>query len=647
VAFGGETLAYAELERRANRLANHLRRLGVRPEDRVGICLERSLELPVAMLAVLRAGAAYVPLDPGYPAERLALMLEDSGVRVVLAERALRDRLPAHAAAAVFVDAARERIAAESAEAPAVESDAEQLAYVIYTSGSTGTPKGVAVPHRALANHMGWMQRAFPLAADDRVLQKTPASFDASVWEFWAPLLAGGVLVEAPPGAHRDPAELARVVERERITVLQLVPSLLGAMLEAGGLERCTALRRLFCGGEALPAEQAARARALTGAEVVNLYGPTEACIDTTSHVFAGGEPGATVPIGRPVDNVSARVLDPRGGPVPTGVPGELHVGGAQLARGYLGRPELTAETFVPDALGDADETGARAYRTGDRVRRLADGTLEFLGRIDQQVKVRGFRIEPAEIEAALRAHPAVGDAVVVARADGTGGARLVAYHLPADGAERPGAAELRAWLRVGLPDPMVPGAFVALDAFPLTPGGKIDRRALPEPEAEAAAAAEHVPPSTPVEEILTGIWAELLHLARVGVHDDFFALGGHSLLGTQVISRVRDALGVELPLRALFEEPTIAGLAGRIASLPGGGAGVAPPIERAGREGRTALPASYAQQRLWVVDRLEPGSAAYNMPFALRLTGALDVEALERTLAEVVRRHETLRTRF
>ncbi|MET0395816.1 MAG: amino acid adenylation domain-containing protein, partial [Longimicrobiaceae bacterium] len=643
VAFCGETLTYAELERRANRLANRLRRLGVRAEDRVGICLERSVELPVAMLAVLRAGGAYVPLDPGYPAGRLAMMLEDSGVRVLLTERALEDRLPAHPAAVVLLDAARERIAEESTDLPPVASDGEQTAYVIYTSGSTGTPKGVAVPHRALANHMGWMQRAFPLAADDRVLQKTPTGFDASVWEFWAPLLAGGTLVMAPPGVHRDATELARVVERERITVLQVVPSLLGAMLEAGGLERCGTLRRLFCGGEALPAEAAARARALTGAEVVNLYGPTEVCIDAVSHVFTGGEGGVTVPIGRPVHNVSARVLDPRGAPVPVGVPGELYLGGAQLARGYLGRAELTAERFVPDVF--AGEPGARAYRTGDRVRWLADGTLEFLGRIDQQVKVRGFRIEPGEIEAVLRLHPVVVDAAVAARTDGVGGTRLVAYVLPAGGVARPEAAELRAWLRERLPDAMVPSAFVALDAFPLTPSGKLDRRALPEPEAVDAGAAEPVPPSTPVEEILAGIWAELLPVASVSVRDDFFALGGHSLLGTRVVSRVRDALGVELPLRALFEEPTIAGLAGHVETLLSDGAGAAPPIGRVSREG--ALPPSFAQQRLWLVDRLEPGSPAYNMPGALRLRGAVDVAALRAALGALARRHESLRTTF
>ena len=645
VAFGGETLTYAELERRANRLANHLRRLGVRAEDRVGICLERSLDLPVAMLAVLRAGAAYVPLDPGYPAARLALMLEDSGVRVLLTQPALQDRLPAHAAVSVLLDAARARIAEESAEAPAVESDGDRLAYVIYTSGSTGTPKGVAVPHRALANHMGWMQRAFPLAADDRVLQKTPAGFDASVWEFWAPLLAGATLVMAPPDAHRDPAELARVVERERITVLQVVPSLLGAMLEAGGLERCGTLRRLFCGGEALPVEMAARAAEATGAEVVNLYGPTEVCIDAIFHVFARGEAGATVPIGRPVDNASARVLDPRGAPVPVGVPGELYLGGAQLARGYLGKAGLTAGTFVPDAFADADEPGARAYRTGDRVRWRADGTLEFLGRVDEQVKVRGFRIEPGEVEAALRAYPGVGGAAVAGRPDGGGGTRLVAYYLPAEGVAPPSAAELRAWLRERLPESMVPGAFVALEALPLTPSGKVDRRALPEPEAVNAWAAEPVPPSTAAEEILAGIWAELLHLAEVGVHDDFFALGGHSLLSTQVISRVRDALGVELPLRILFEEPTIAGLAGHIEALLGDGVGAAPPIERASRE--EPLPLSFAQQRLWVVDRLEPGSAAYNMAGALRLRGVLDLAALRSGIGGLTRRHESLRTTF
>ncbi|HEX2189334.1 MAG TPA: amino acid adenylation domain-containing protein, partial [Longimicrobiaceae bacterium] len=447
VVSGGVELSCAELDAAANRLARFLLARGVGPERRVGVCLERSAELVVAMLATLRAGAAYVPLEPGYPAERLAWTLADSGAPLLLTRGGLADRCGAWAGERVDLDSQRERIAAESADPPAVEVDPEQLAYVIYTSGSTGRPKGVAVPHRALAAYLAWMQDAFPLAAVDRVLQRAPAGFDASVWEFWAPLASGAALVVAPPEAGRDPAELLRVLERERVSVLQLVPSLLHPLLEQPRVaESCRTLRLLFCGGEALPAEAAARARAATGAEVVNLYGPTEATIYATSHVFAG-ERGATVPIGRATSGARTHVLDAEGAPVPAGAPGELHLGGAQVARGYLGRPELTAEKFVPDPF--SDEPGARLYRTGDSARELESGALEYLGRIDHQVKVRGFRVEPGEVEAALREQPGVREAVVLAREDRSGERRLVAYLLPESGSPEPGegaAEEVAAW---------------------------------------------------------------------------------------------------------------------------------------------------------------------------------------------------------
>ncbi|HEX7242173.1 MAG TPA: amino acid adenylation domain-containing protein, partial [Longimicrobiaceae bacterium] len=605
---------------------------GVRPGSVVGVALERSAELVAALLAVLRAGAAYLPLDPDHPAERLAYLLGDAGARVLLARGAAPEGF---AGEVVRLDAAPDRSAATGAEDPRVPVWAESLAYVVYTSGSTGRPKGVAMTHGALANHMAWMQRAHPLAAGDRVLQKTAVGFDASVWEFWAPLTTGATLVMAPPGAHRDPAALLRAVAGEGVTVLQLVPSMLPPMLDAG-LGRYPGLRRLFCGGEALPAAPAARARAETGAEVVNLYGPTEVCIDATWHPVAE-EAGPAVPIGRPVDGVRAYVLDRGLRPAPTGVAGELFLGGVQLARGYLGRPDLTAERFVPDGVsGDA---GARLYRTGDRVRWLAGGELEYLGRLDEQVKVRGFRIEPGEIEGALREHPGVRQAVVVAREAAPGDARLVAYVVPSGG-EAPPAAELRAWARRRLPEHMVPGAFVPLEALPLTASGKVDRRALPESGAAEAGEA-YVAPRTPTEEILAGIWADVLRRDRVGAADDFFALGGHSLLATRVVSRVREAFGVELPLRALFEAPTVAALVERVGA---GAATQAPPLVPVPRDG-SPLPLSFAQQRLWFIDRLQPGSPAYNMPFPLRVRGGLEVRALERALTEIVRRHESLRT--
>jgi len=568
VTDGTRSLTYRELDQRANRLAHRLAGLGAGQEARVGVHLERGVELVVSLLAVWKAGAAYVPLDPDHPADRVAWMLADSGARLLVTRRALAGRLRGWSGRVVAVD--RERMAAGRPDAPCVEADAGSLAYVIHTSGSTGRPKGVGVPHGALSNHMGWMQRAFPLAPGDRVLQKTPVGFDASAWELWAPLLAGATLVMAAPGAHRDPGEMLRAARRERITVLQLVPAVLRVVLEHPALPECGTLRRLFCGGEALPADLAARARALTGAEVVNLYGPTEACIDATAHLFAG-EGGATVPIGRPVDNVRAHVLDGAGAPVPPGVPGELYLGGAQLARGYPGRPGLTAERFVPDPF--ATSPGGRLYRTGDRVRFLAGGALEFLGRMDQQVKVGGVRVEPGEVEAALASHPAVAGCVVQARADAGGDTRLVAYLVPAGGAAPP-AGELRAYLRERLPEAMVPGAFVALDAFPLTSSGKVDRGALPDPAAPRGERA-FVAPRDALELRLARLWEEVLGAGPAGVRDDFFDAGGHSLAALRLLAGVERLTGLRVPMATLLAAPTVESLAralraGRALPAPG-----------------------------------------------------------------------------
>ncbi len=676
VVAAGASLTYAGLSARADALAAELRALGAGPEARVGICMERSAEMVVALLAVLRAGAAYVPLDPEYPAERLAYMLADSGAGVLLTQERLRGTLPEFGGVMVVCDGtpfppapspARgegENDTAElqgqealpqnwgvaslsepgggaAADASVVSVDPDNAAYVIYTSGSTGRPKGVVVPHGALANHVRWMQRDLPLSAGDRVLQKTPFSFDASVWEFWAPLVAGGTLVMAEPGAHREPARLVRALAGERITVAQFVPSLLSAVLEEDARAWTTA-RRVFCGGEALPAELAARARATLGAEVVNLYGPTEACIDATFAVASGTSsgPGATVPIGRAVANARAFVLGPEGEPAPVGVPGELYLGGAGLARGYAGRPGLTAERWVPDAL--SGEAGARLYRTGDRVRWLAPGALEWLGRTDEQVKLRGFRVEPGEVEAALLAHPAVREAAVAVRGEG-GDARLVGWIVPAGASFDPD--DVRRHLGERLPAHMAPSALVVLDALPRTPGGKLDRRALPAPDASGPAGADaaHRPRGVE-EEVLAGIWATVLGV-EPGARDDFFALGGHSLLAARVVARVRQALGVEVPLRAVFDAPTLKGLAAVVAGRRRAGGAALPPLRRVPRDDRGALPLSFAQERLWVIDRMEPGSAAYNIPAALRLSGRLDVAALEHALSEVVRRHEALRT--
>jgi amino acid adenylation domain-containing protein len=638
VSWQGVETTYAELDARAEGLAARLRAAGVGPEVRVAVAMDRSPELVAALLGVLKAGGAYLPLDPAYPADRLRWMLEDSGARVVLVRGALPQALADFAG--TVIDVLDDGAAADPADA---RTDAlthsrthalpESLAYVIYTSGSTGRPKAVGVPHGALANHMAWMQDAFPLRADDRVLQKTALSFDASVWEFYAPLLAGATLVMAGPEAHRDPAELVRALADERITILQVVPAYLRAVLDEPGTGRVGTLRRLFCGGEALPAELAGRAAAAFGAEVVNLYGPTEACIDSTAQAFTADAAGVRVPIGRPVANARAYVLDARGRPSPEGVPGELYVGGAGLARGYLGRPAQTAAAFVPDPFGG--EPGGRLYRTGDRVRWLAGGVLDFIGRVDQQVKVRGYRIEPGEIEAALRTHPAVRDAAVVVH----GGSRLAGYVVADAGAVAP--AELRARLGAALPAYMVPATVTVLDAFPRTPSGKTDRAALPDPDAHEAT---YEAPESETEQALAGVWSLLLNVERAGRGDDFFVLGGHSLLAAQLVARVREAFGVELPLRAVFEAATLQAQAARIDALAGRGdvGGAIPRADRA-----HPIPLSFAQERLWFLAQLDPASPVYNVPFNALLQGPLDADALGRALGEIVRRHEVLRTAF
>ncbi|MFL6253470.1 MAG: amino acid adenylation domain-containing protein [Pyrinomonadaceae bacterium] len=649
VVYEGESLTYAELDARANQLAQRLRRLGVGPEVVVGLLLERSIEMLVALLGVFKAGGAYLPLDPLYPRERLAFMLEDAGVEVLVRQEHLLADLADGRARVVTLARGGADLAAESTQAPAGAARPENLAYVIYTSGSTGAPKGVMISHRAIVNRLLWMQATFPLeAGTDRVLQKTPFSFDASVWEFFVPLLSGAQVVMARPGGHQESAYLARVICEQGVTVLQLVPSMLQVFLEEPGVERCTSLRRVFCGGELLPAKLRDTLFArLGGVELTNLYGPTEASIDSTFWPCSRTDAPGVVPIGYPLSNMKVYLLDSHLQPVPLGAPGDLYVSGTGLARGYLGRAELTAERFIPNPF--ADEPGARLYQTGDVARRMPGGAVEFLGRADQQVKIRGFRIELGEIEAALARHTAVREAVVVVRADATGETRLVAYWTPADAAQMRLNGELRTFLRESLPDYMLPSAFVQLEAMPLTPNGKLDRRSLPAPEqTRAASERPYVAPRTPVEERLAGIWSELLKAERVGAHDDFFDLGGHSLLATRLVSRVHEAFGVAVPLRSLFEGPTVAQLARSIAAgseAGGSSEAAAPLIPVVERDSR--LPLSFAQQRLWFLDQLEGDSAAYNMAAAVRLRGTLDAHALEQSLDEIVRRHEILRTAF
>ncbi|HLM56810.1 MAG TPA: amino acid adenylation domain-containing protein [Pyrinomonadaceae bacterium] len=562
VVFEQGRMTYAELNGRANQLAHHLRRLGVGPEAPVGICVERSLEMVFGLLGILKAGAAYVPLDPSYPGERLSFMLDDSHVPVLLTQRRLLDLLPEHQARVLCLDDGGETFGEESRENPRSEVEPANLAYVIYTSGSTGTPKGVMVPHEAIANRLLWMQDAFPLTVEDTVLQKTPFSFDASVWEFFAPLIAGARLLVARPGGHQDNVYLTRTVAEQQVTTLQLVPSMYRVLLETEGVWACNvSLRRVFCGGETLPAALQERSFALLDAELHNLYGPTETAIDAASWKCRPGPLGVNVPIGRPIGNTQIYLLSEDMRPVPTGVAGEVYIGGVGVARGYLRRADLTAERFVPNPFGA--EPGARFYKTGDLARHRPSGGIEFLGRIDDQVKLRGFRIELGEIEAVLRLHPALREAVVMASEETPGESRLVAYVVP-EPASAPTVNELRDFLHEKLPDYMVPTSFVVLEALPMMPNGKVNRRGLPSAvEAQGKLDKIIALPRDNLEGQLVRIWKEVLGTKEhLGVTDNFFDLGGHSLLAVRLMAQIHKWFGQELPLSILFEGATIEHLA-------------------------------------------------------------------------------------
>jgi amino acid adenylation domain-containing protein/non-ribosomal peptide synthase protein (TIGR01720 family) len=641
LVFEERALTYRELDEWANRLARRLSRAGAAPGARVGIGMERGMEMVVSILAVLKAGCAYVPLEPTYPAGRLEHMLGDAGISALLVQERTRTAFPADLsipALAVDGEAERAALAAESGDETGLAVDPAMPAYVLYTSGSTGRPKGVVNAHAGVVNRLAWMQAEYGLGVDDVVLQKTPFSFDVSVWEFLWPLQQGATLVVARPDGHRDPHYLEEVIEARGVTTLHFVPSMLQQFVEAADPARCRSLRRVICSGEALQPALADRFHARFAPPVTlhNLYGPTEAAVDV-SHWPCARDGEGVVPIGRPVWNTRLYVLDTAGGPAPQGVAGELHIGGVQVAQGYLGRPGLTAERFVPDPF--AAVPGARLYRTGDRARWRDDGALEYLGRLDEQVKIRGVRIELGEVEAVLRAHPAVAECAVAAPEDASGERRIVAWV-----AGTAGEDELRAHLRGTLPDYMVPAVFVPIPRLPLSPNGKLDRKALPAPDA-AQAGGRYVAPRTPLEELLAGIWAEVLRRERVGAADSFFDLGGHSLLATRAVARIRQVLGVELPLRALFEGPSVAAAAERVEALRRAGRPALPPVAPARRDG--PLPLSFAQERLWFLDRLEPGSTAYNLPAVLWLEGPLDVPALEDALGAIVARHEALRTTF
>ncbi|HEU4712838.1 MAG TPA: amino acid adenylation domain-containing protein [Pyrinomonadaceae bacterium] len=626
IVFENETLTYRELNSRSNQLAHHLRSLNVGPDVVVGVMMDRSLDLLVALLGILKAGAAYLPLDPAYPQERLNFMLAQARSHVLVSAETF----------------ANETLSTRPVTNPQTEVSPDNLAYVIYTSGSTGVPKGVMISHRSICNRLLWMLPAFDFNEHDRFLQKTPFSFDASIWELFVPLFCGATLVIARPEGHQDATYMAHVIAEQQVTTLQLVPSMLRIFLDEPSLDQCRSLKRVFCGGEELPLELQQRFHDRLDAELHNLYGPTESSIDA-SHWFCGDvDPVAT--IGRPLPNVQIYLLDSHLEPVPIGVAGELHIGGIGLARGYQNRPELTAERFIANPF--SNDPGTRLYKTGDLASFWPDGRIEYLGRLDNQIKIRGFRIELGEIEAVLTGHPAVREAIVIAGAN-----RLTAYVIPhtVENTEV-SAGELRRYLKERLPDYMVPSAFVFLEKFPLMANGKLDRLALPEPDSQRPdLESAFVAPRTPVEQVLATIWSEVLGVAGVvvvGAEDNFFELGGHSLVVTQVIARIREVFHVDLSLRTLFECPTIASLAARTETAIKSGLQLPDvTIERIARDGQ--LPLSYAQQRMWFLQQLEPESRAYNLSSAICLKGPLNVAALEKTLNAVIKRHETLRASF
>ena len=613
---GGQTLTYAELTARVEQIAAWLHDRGVRPEEPVGIAMDRSADYVLAVLGVIRAGAVYVPIDQGWPRARREHVLADSGIALVLEKGDLPDHHPVPVGGVPL------------------PPGADRVAYIMYTSGSTGRPKGVAVTHRGIADLA--FDRRFSGSGHERVLLQSAHAFDASTYQMWIPLLNGGTLVVGPPG-DLDIATIDRVLAADRITATLFTTGLF-RLIAAEAPETFRHLREVWTGGEALPPEAVRQVlAACPDTVVVNAYGPTEVTVMAAAHTLPAGEPvPEPVPIGRPMDGKRVYVLDGDLRLCPVGVPGELYVSGVGLARGYVGRPDLTAERFVADPFG---APGDRLYRTGDVVRWRADGLLEFVGRRDNQVKLRGFRIELGEIESVLAAHDAVRQAVVLVREDRPGVQQLVGYVVLTPGAQ-PDPEELRAWVADRLPEYMVPRPIMVLDALPLTVNGKLDVAALPAPEQSEE---EVRGPQTPQEELLCDLFAEVLGLDSVSVHDNFFELGGHSLLATRLVSRVRAAIGVELPIRRVFEHPTVAALATRLSDDSAGETRLA--LRRAERPER--VPLSFAQRRLWFLNRMEGPNATYNIPFAVRLSGALNVPALTAALNDVIGRHEALRTVF
>lgn len=629
----GEPVSYRELNERANQLAHYLRSLGVGPDVLAGIMLDRSMEMVVTLLGILKAGGAYVPLDPEYPSERLRFMIEDAGVKVLVTQESLADRLPENRATVVLVDGDEEAIQKQSRTNPESAASADNLIYVIYTSGTTGQPKGVMLDHCEVVNCIAWMQETYALTPQDRMLCKTTLNFDPSVWEVFWPLLTGGQVVLSRPGEQQNVTALLETIIDQQVTIAYFVPSLLSLFLAEEEVEQAVTLKQVICGGESLPNDLVNLFYdRLPHATLHHSYGPTETAIASSETICERNSPYQVTPIGRPLANTQLYVLDELRQPVPIGVTGELYIGGSGLGRGYLNQPALTATKFVPDLF--STEPDRRLYRTGDMVRYLADGNLEFHGRRDEQIKLRGVRIELGEIENVIRAQAGVRTAVVMMRAES-----LVAYVVGEDIT----TADLRNAVAQQLPVAMVPSAFVSLTELPLLPNGKINRAALPEPESDLSGT--YVKPRDEVETLIAEVWAEVLELERVGIHDDFFALGGDSLTATQVMARLFDVFHVDLGLRSLFETPTVAALAEHVNIAARGGTFVES-LALVPRTRPELLPLSFAQQRLWFLEQMESASA-YRIPVIFRIRGRLDVSVLQRVIDEIARRHESLRTTF
>ena len=642
VEFENEKLTYNQLNNRANQLAHYLQQIGVIPGTLVGICVERSLDMIIGILGILKAGGAYVPIDPSYPQERVAWILENTQTPILLTQQPLVEKLPAPQARVICLDSEWEVIAHQNQDNPTLQITPSDLAYIIYTSGSTGKPKGVQITHRNLV-HSTCARINYYQEPVSRFLLLSSFAFDSSVAGIFWTLCCGGTLVLPKEGLQREITKLLELIHQHHISHLLSLPSLYALILQQAKSEQLASLRAIIVAGEICSNELVKRHQEyFPEAYLYNEYGPTEGTVWSTVYHCQSHEL-TRVPIGRPIANTQTYILDSKVHPVSIGVPGEIYIGGDGLALGYLNQPELTAEKFITNPF--SKEPTARLYKTGDLAQYLADGNIEFLGRIDHQVKIRGYRIELGEIEFVLSQHPEVEEAIVIAREYEPGNQRLVAYIVPKVAPVT--NKDLRQFLQVQLPEYMIPSAFALLEAFPLLPNGKVDRQALPTPEEINSDRSEtFVAPRTPVEEIIAGIWTEVLVVKQVGIHDNFFELGGHSILATQIVSRIRETLQVELMLRSLFESPTVAGLAAQIEAILKDKQNLfIPPLLP--RERNQEIPLSFAQQRLWFLSQLEPNSPAYNVNGAIKIQGAINIEALHYSINEIVKRHEVLRTQL